>query len=180
MTYIIFPTYAILAKIVKINGCALSTKEKSSGLFTADSIVSIINPDNKNISTYTTEAVTKEIYTYDNIIGLNLGAEVEFINTSGWLVKKYTAEQEITNIVYGVATYKNSLDEIANKYIEGWTIDRIDKTGAAILRMGLYELKFTDTPEIVVINEAIELAKKYCDDSVRKIINAVLDKYIKE
>ena len=42
---------------------------------------------------------TKEIYTYDNIIGLNLGAEVEFINTSGWLVKKYTAEQEITNIV---------------------------------------------------------------------------------
>jgi N utilization substance protein B len=42
--------------------------------------------------------------------------------------------------------------------------------------MGIYELKYTDTPEIVVINEAIELAKKYCDDAVRKIINAVLDK----
>ena len=36
-----------------------------------------------------------------------------------------------------------------------------------------------DTPEIVVINEAIELSKKYSDESVRKIINAVLDKYIK-
>ena len=84
------------------------------------------------------------------------------------------------SIVYGVTTYKDELDEIANKYIEGWTIDRIDKTGAAILRMGLYELKFTDTPEIVVINEAIELAKRYCDDAVRKIINAVLDRYIKE
>lgn len=84
---------------IKLSNSAVTLKEKSSGLFTADSIVSIINPDNKNISTYTTEAVTKEIYTYDNIIGLNLGAEVEFINTSGWLVKKYTAEQEITNIV---------------------------------------------------------------------------------
>ena len=60
-----------------------------------------------------------------------------------------------------------------------WTIDRIDKSGAAILRMSLYELKYMDTPEIVVINEAIELSKKYSDESVRKIINAVLDKYIK-
>ena len=86
----------------------------------------------------------------------------------------------VKDIVYGVTTYKSTLDEIANKYIEGWTIDRIDKTGAAILRIGLYELKFTDTPEVVVINEAVELSKKYCDDAVRKIINAVLDKFIKE
>ena len=46
--------------------------------------------------------------------------------------------------------------------------------------MAIYELKYTDTPHIVVINEAVELAKKYSDDSVRKIINAVLDKMIKE
>ncbi len=60
------------------------------------------------------------------------------------------------------------------------TIDRLDKTGASILRMALFELKYTDTPEIVVINEAIELSKKYSDDAVRKIINAVLDKIIRE
>ena len=84
---------------IKLSNAAVVLEEKSSGLFTADSIVNIINTDNKNTSTYTTESVTKEIYTSDNIIGLNLGAEVEFINTSGWLVKKYTAEQEITNIV---------------------------------------------------------------------------------
>ena len=46
--------------------------------------------------------------------------------------------------------------------------------------MALYELIYTKTPDIVVINEAVELAKKYSDESVRKIINAVLDKYIKE
>jgi N utilization substance protein B len=86
----------------------------------------------------------------------------------------------VKNVVNGVITNKNELDELANKYITDWTIDRLDKTGAAILRIALYELKYTDTPEIVVINEAVELAKKYSDESVRKIINAVLDKIIRE
>jgi N utilization substance protein B len=61
--------------------------------------------------------------------------------------------------------------------MKDWSISRIDKTGAAILRIGLYEMLYEDeTPNVVAINEAIELAKKYSDDNVRKIINAVLDK----
>lgn len=86
----------------------------------------------------------------------------------------------VKDIVYGVVTYKDELDNLANSLMKDWSIDRLDKAGTAILRMALYELKYTDTPEIVVINEAIELAKKYSDDSVRKIINAVLDRMIKE
>ena len=86
----------------------------------------------------------------------------------------------VKDIVYGVITHKEELDNLANQYIKDWTIDRLDKTGAAILRIALFELKYTDTPEIVVINEAVELSKKYSDDSVRKIINAVLDKIIRE
>ncbi len=85
----------------------------------------------------------------------------------------------VRDIVYGVITHINEIDEIANKYMNNWRINRLDKTGAAILRIGVFELKYTETPDIVVINEAIELAKKYSDDSVRKIINAVLDKVIK-
>lgn len=90
------------------------------------------------------------------------------------------ASDFIKDIVYGVITHQNEIDEIANKYMNDWTIDRIDKTGASILRMGIFEIKYTDTPDIVAINEAIELAKKYSDESVRKIINAVLDKVVKE
>lgn len=86
----------------------------------------------------------------------------------------------VKDIVYGVITHENELDTLANKYIKDWTIDRLDKTGASILRIALFEIKYTDTPEIVVINEAIELSKKYSDDAVRKIINAVLDKMIRE
>ncbi len=86
----------------------------------------------------------------------------------------------VKDIVYGVVTHQNEIDEIANSHMEDWSIDRLDKTGASILRMAIFELKFTDTPEIVVINEAVELAKKYSDDSVRKMINAILDKIVKE
>ena len=82
----------------------------------------------------------------------------------------------VKEIVYGVVRYKNEIDEIANKYLSGWKISRLGNTDQAILRMGIYELLYTKTPEVVAINEAIELAKVYSDDEVRKMINGVLDK----
>ena len=83
----------------------------------------------------------------------------------------------VRNLVYGVITHMDQLNELANQNMKDWSIERIDKTGAAILRIGLYEILYEeDTPNIVAINEAVELAKKYSDDNVRKIINAVLDK----
>jgi len=86
----------------------------------------------------------------------------------------------VKDIVFGVTTYKKELDSIANKYLNKWTIDRLGHTDQSILRMGIYELIYTDTPKIVAINEAIELAKMYSDDDVRKMINGVLDKVYKE
>lgn len=84
---------------IDLSNASITIEEKASGVFTADSIVNMINSDNKSTSLYTAPAVTKEIYTKNNIIALNLGSEVDFINTGGWLVKKYLAEQEVTNIV---------------------------------------------------------------------------------
>ncbi len=81
----------------------------------------------------------------------------------------------VNNIVNGVLEYKNDIDKIANKHLKDWTIDRFGKTDQAILRMGIYELVYTDTPEIVAINEAVELAKEYSEEKVKNMINAVLD-----
>ncbi len=86
----------------------------------------------------------------------------------------------VKEMVYGVTTYKNEIIEIANKNLDGWTIDRLGNTDQAILKMSIYELLYTNTPPIVVINEAVELAKEFSDDSVRKMINASLDKIYKE
>ena len=83
---------------IQLNNNVATIEEQTSNLFTADSIVTIINTENKNQITYTANAVTKDIYTYNDIIALNLGTEIEFINTGGWLVKRYKAEQEITDV----------------------------------------------------------------------------------
>ena len=106
----------------------------------------------------------KMIYEVEDVIKENLEIDNEFVK----------------DIVYGVITYQNDLDKIANKYLNNWTIDRLGSTDIAILRMGIYELLYTDTPSIVSINEAIELAKTYSDESVVKMINAVLDKVYHE
>lgn len=82
----------------------------------------------------------------------------------------------VKDIVYGVITYKKDIDDLANKCLNNWTIDRLGNTDQAILRMGIYELIYTDTPEVVAINEAIELAKSYSDDDVKNMINGVMDK----
>ena len=104
------------------------------------------------------------IYDVEEIIKENVEIDNEFIK----------------DIVYGVITYQNDIDKIANKYLNNWTIDRLGSTDIAILRMGIYELLYTDTPCIVSINEAIELAKLYSDESIVKMINAVLDKVYHE
>lgn len=82
----------------------------------------------------------------------------------------------IENIVSGVINNQEELDKIANKYLENWNINRLGYTDQAILRMGIYEIIKTDTPDITCIDEAIELSKEYSDDKVCKMINGVLDK----
>ncbi len=103
-------------------------------------------------------------YNIDDVIKENIEIDNEFVK----------------EVVYGVNTYYDQLNEIANKHLKDWNINRLDKTGASILRLALYEIMYTDTPKVVVINEAVELAKKYSGDAVRKMINAVLDKVVKE
>lgn len=90
---------------------------------------------------------------------------------------KYPFLQEL---VMGVINDNEQLNDLANEYLKDWKINRLDKLGAIILKMALYELKMMDTPKVVVINEAINLAKKYCDIELAKMINATLDNYIKK
>lgn len=72
--------------------------EQSTGLFQADTVIEMMNLDSKRQTIYTVEGVAKKIYCYDNIIAVNLGQEIEFFNTSGWLIKKYTSSQDVQDI----------------------------------------------------------------------------------
>lgn len=86
----------------------------------------------------------------------------------------------INNTVLGIIKNQDEISSLANKYLVDWNIDRLSKVDKAILSLGIYELKYTDVPSIVAINEAVELSKKYSDEKVIKMINATLDKIYHE
>lgn len=82
----------------------------------------------------------------------------------------------VSGLVNGVLSNRIQIDELANKYLEDWDISRLGFTDQAILRMGIYEIIWTDTPDVTCIDEAVELSKEYSDEKVCKMINGVLDK----
>ena len=86
-----------------------------------------------------------------------------------------TENEFVENYIKGVLEKQETINELANKYMKDWNIDRIGKVDKAILSLAIYELLYTDTPDVVAINEAIELSKKYSDEKVVKLINGTLD-----
>ena len=127
-------------------------KNRSEARYKAMTILYQINIYRNNKISYNIEDVINEVLEIDN----------EFVK----------------EVVYGVITYENEINELANKYLEGWTLDRLGNTDKAILQIGIYELLYTSTPEIVCINEAIELAKLYGTDNSASFVNGVLAKFV--
>ena len=74
--------------------------EESTGLFKAQSNVHIINTSDFQEKIYKMDYIAKDVYGNDNIIAINVGTEIYFVDTNGWLIKKYTSNQEITNIKF--------------------------------------------------------------------------------
>ncbi len=79
----------------------------------------------------------------------------------------------------GIKINLESVDEVINSYLKEWNLSEIGNIERAILRLGTYEILHSDLDDVVVINEAIELAKKLCNDTSPKFINGVLDAVMK-
>lgn len=88
----------------------------------------------------------------------------------------------IESVVDGVSEHKQELDDIISGYSKGWTVERLIKVDASVLRYGIYEMKYMAdvTPPEVSINEAVELSKKYGTDKSKAFVNGVLSSYYKE
>lgn len=74
---------------------------------------------------------------------------------------------------------REEIDEIITKNIKGWTLKRLSKVTLSVLRFGITELKFLNTPVKVAINEAIELSKKYSTPKEAAFVNGVLGSVVK-
>lgn len=85
------------------------------------------------------------------------------------------AIEYINNVINGINDHNEEIEkQISDNIKQGWTIARISKVDLTLLKLGIYEILYTDIPFKVVINEVVKIAKKYGDDSSSSFINGVL------
>jgi N utilization substance protein B len=80
----------------------------------------------------------------------------------------------IKDIVSGAMGNLSAIDLKIEQYSRGWKVNRISKIDLAILRLAVYELLYTDIPDGVAINEAVELAKSYGEEKSSSFVNGIL------
>jgi N utilization substance protein B len=79
----------------------------------------------------------------------------------------------------GAAREVSALDEMIIKHAENWRFERLAAIDRAILRLAIYELRATDTPPKVILNEAVDLAKKFSSEDSGAFVNGILDAFRK-
>lgn len=90
-------------------------------------------------------------------------------------IQDNSAKEYIIDIVKGVNdNYDNIINKISENLKSDWKIDRVSKINLALLKLAIYEICYKKLPYKVVINEVVELAKKYGDDSSPVFINGIL------
>ncbi|ATP40948.1 transcription antitermination factor NusB [Solibacillus sp. R5-41] len=84
----------------------------------------------------------------------------------------------LEQLVRGTTEHKTEIDAALEKNLENWTLSRLPKIERTVLRLAVYELMYaTETPNKVVMNEAIELSKTFGDEKSSKFVNGVLSKF---
>ncbi|MCK1259338.1 transcription antitermination factor NusB [Streptococcus uberis] len=96
--------------------------------------------------------------------------------------QKHDIPAFLLTLVNGVVNHKDELDAIIKEHLKaGWSIERLTLTDRTMLRLGLYEIKFfEETPDRVALNEIIEIAKKYSDETSAKFINGLLSQFVSD
>ena len=87
----------------------------------------------------------------------------------------------LTDLVSGVQAKKDELDKQITQHLKaGWTIERLTLVERNLLRLGVFEIISFDTPQLVAVNEAIELAKDFSDQKSARFINGLLSQFVTE
>lgn len=126
------------------------------------------------------EETFKLIYSLEIQKQKELEEAIELYEQSNEITEK-KAKTYIKDAIFGIEKNKEDiLQQIEKNLKSDWKLERISKIDLAILKLAIYELKYTEIPFKVAINEAVELAKKYGEDSSKNFVNGILASVVKE
>ena len=87
----------------------------------------------------------------------------------------------IDNVVAGVSSHGEELNEVISKYSIGWDVSRISRLARCVLQLAIYEINYVDdVPDGVAASEAVRLAKKYDGDDTGSFVNGILGAYLRD
>ena len=126
------------------------------------------------------EQAFKLIYSLEIQKKENLNEQIDLYLESNNITNKNAIEY-IKDAVLAIEENKEEIVKQIEKHLKAeWKIERISKMDLAILKLAVYEIKYKKLPFKVVINEAVELAKKYGEDSSKNFVNGILASIVKE
>lgn len=96
-------------------------------------------------------------------------------------VEDEEAKEYIKDAIFGINEHIEEIQELIEKNLKAdWKIDRISKIDLSLLKLAIYEIKYKEIPYKVAINESLELAKKYGEETSKNFINGILASVVKE
>ena len=122
---------------------------------------------------------------FQALMSLEFGTDMEtacrFAYTHDREVEDVQIPTFLLNLVSGVQAQKDELDKQINQHLKsGWTVERLTLVEKNLLRLGIFEITSFDTPQLVAVNEAIELAKNFSDQKSARFINGLLSQFVTE
>ena len=96
-------------------------------------------------------------------------------------IENKNAIEYIEDVTKGIEKNKEEIQTLIEKNLKSdWKVERISKVDLSLLKLAIYEIKHKDLPYKVVINEVVELAKKYGEEQSKNFVNGILASIIKE
>lgn len=96
-------------------------------------------------------------------------------------VKEEKVCNYIRQTIKGISSNQSKIEEMISENLkEKWDINRISKVNLSLLKLGIYEMVYSKLPYKVVVNEVVELAKKYGDENSPSFVNGILANIIKK
>ena len=126
------------------------------------------------------EAAFKLIYSFEIQEPENLEEQIDLYLECEEITDK-EAKEYIVDAINEIRKHIDEINNLIKKNLKAdWTIERISKVDFSILKLAIYEIKYKELPYKVAINEALEISKKYGEETSRNFINGILASVVKE
>ena len=126
------------------------------------------------------EAAFKLIYSLEIQETENLEEQIDLYLECEEITDK-EAKEYIVDAINGIKQHIDEINNLIEKNLKAdWTLERISKVDFSILKLAIYEIKYKEIPYKVAINESLELAKKYGEETSKNFINGILASIVKE